>query len=186
MAMTQGEVMITQELLKEFLRYDPETGAFTWLERSQCRFKTVNAFKTWNTRYSGKIAGNTITCNRKKYKEVCLNGKSYKAHRLAFLYMAGEFPEHVTDHINGKGLDNRWRNLRAVTTKENSKNLKLNSRNTSGFSGVTIHKGTGKWCARIMVDGENKNLGLFRELSDAVRARLNAENSLGFHANHGA
>jgi hypothetical protein len=67
----------------------------------------------------------------------------------------------IVDHINGDKLDNRRENLRVCTAGENSRNQKINKRNTSGFKGVCFSKAGNKWMARIKVNWINKYLGLF-------------------------
>lgn len=87
--------MLTQSRLKELLEYDPETGDFHWRVRPvRCK---QNA--TWNSAWAGKIAGTIST-----YGYVMINVQHYqpmRAHRLAFLYMTGKFPQVDVDHING-------------------------------------------------------------------------------------
>ena len=124
-----------------------------------------------------------ITANGYRYIKV--KGKEYGAHRLIWLYVHGEFPDNDIDHIHGKPLDNRIENLRDVTHKENSKNQKKRCTNTSGYMGVSWHKGVEKWRAQIQVDGEHKHLGLFNVLEDAAAARQAANIEHGFHENHG-
>jgi len=113
--------MLTQKRLKELLRYNPETGHFTWLVSTAWRIKV------------GDVAGSVSTCSGKKYIETNVDGERYRLHRLVFLYMTGEMPHNHVDHINGNGLDNRWINLRQVTLRENHRNTRLQSNNTSGF-----------------------------------------------------
>jgi hypothetical protein len=72
-----------------------------------------------------------------------------------------------TDHINGNGLDNRRRNLRAVTHAENLSNTKAYRNNSTGFKGVTFHKKVGKFQACISINGKNTYLGLFKTASEA-------------------
>lgn len=74
------------------------------------------------------------------------------------------------DHINHDGLDNRKSNLRICTHQQNTFNKKLCSTNTSGYKGVTFHKGHGKWTAKIGVNGERKYLGCFDNKYDAAVA----------------
>ena len=77
--------MLTQERLKELLHYDPETGVFTWLE---------SAGKKMN----GRIAG---THASKNYISIGVSHKRYLAHRLAWLYVYGKFPDGILDHLHG-------------------------------------------------------------------------------------
>jgi hypothetical protein len=83
--------MITVQQLKKRLHYDPETGIFTWL----------------NGQRKGQPAGSK---NGRGYLEIrpSVDGsrKRYKAHRLAWLYIFGQWSSEI-DHINGDPLDNR-------------------------------------------------------------------------------
>lgn len=79
------------------------------------------------------------------------------------------------DHINKNPMDCRKANLRPATQQENMRNISLQKNNTSGVTGVSIHKQTGKWRARIMVDYKEIALGLFDNKEDAIKARLQAE-----------
>ena len=159
---------LTQERLKELLHYDSETGVFT---RKMSR----------GGNKAGVVVGST---NKRKYLRVWVDGNFYALHRLAFLYMDGSFPEGVVDHINGEEIDNSWDNLRDTTMKENMRNSKMSTRNTSGAVGVSFHKATGKWRARIGPQGKTE-LGAFFSLEEAVAARQTAEQELGYHINHG-
>lgn len=166
---------LTQDELKEVLHYDPETGIFIWL---------VN--------YGGHIvkgreAGNVDTDCRiggKTYRRIKVYKKSYAAHRLAFLYMTGVFPD-VVDHINGNGIDNRWENLRNTTLSGNNRNARKRHDNRSGHAGVSWHKRTKKWAAYITYESKTRHLGIFDKLENAISARKVAETTLGFHENHG-
>lgn len=168
--------MITQTELKEIIHYAPCTGTFTWLvsRGNRCR---------------GSEAGTRRkdpTCYNLYYRVIRYDGKNYRAHRLAWLYMLGHWP-NKTDHEDGNGLNNRWSNLRDGTTQLNNKNKAMQSNNTSGCPGVCFHKRTGKWQAQIGGCGRKnyKYLGLFINKDDAVRARRDAERAAGFHPNHG-
>jgi hypothetical protein len=76
-----------------------------------------------------------------------INGKTYQAHRLAFLYMTGKFPPDEVDHINHEPSDNRFVNLRQVTRLENLRNQSLSKNNKSGFTGVSWYGRYSKWVA---------------------------------------
>jgi hypothetical protein len=95
------------------------------------------------------------------YRKIRINGRSYLAHRLAWLYMTGEWPQNVIDHASGQRSDNRWENLRAASPLLNSHNRKRPSNNTSGFKGVTFYKAGNIWRAFIRVDGLLRFLGSF-------------------------
>lgn len=145
---------LTQELLKKHIEYTPNTGIFT-------RRRSVGGVK------EGAVTGYV---RRDGYVEIGVDYKLYLAHRLAVLYMTGSFPKYVVDHINRNPSDNRWANLRECTYSENSANTRLKSDNTSGFRGVTWHKQSGKWLARIYKNGVQKSLGLYATKSVAAEA----------------
>jgi hypothetical protein len=160
--------MITQAELKELLKYNPETGVFTRL-----------------TNKGGKKAGTVAGyLGGRGYMEITANGKIYKSHRLAFIYMTGSAPDEV-DHINHIRTDNRWSNLTRSTRIENSRNLSISKRNKSGFIGVCWCKALSKWQSTIMTHRKSKHLGYFHKLSDAVLARVNADKEYDYHPNHG-
>ena len=162
--------MLTQERLKDLFNYNPETGVFKRLVSASLNTK------------AGQIAG---SANGKGYLRIMVDGKQHKSHRLAWLYVYGEFPSDQVDHINGVKDDNRLTNLRAVTNAENSKNVKMRISNTSGTMGVYWDKPRGKWRAQIKANGKNKYLGIFKDISEAIAVRKKAEILHGFHENHG-
>ena len=166
--------MIDQQELKELLNYNPITGFFTWRERSDD--------KRWNTRYAGKQAGG-IKLNG--YCDIRIWKKHYYAHRLAYLYMTGEWPEYEIDHIEGDRADNRWHMLRPATRKEQLRNAGIRTDNTSGTQGVSWHKQRCKWTSRIRVGNKYLSLGLFTDKKEAIAVREAANEKYGFHPNHG-
>lgn len=165
--------MITREEVLKLLEYDPVTGVFTWKVSPTNRVK-VGAEAGWVQVYGGK-----------SYLTIQVNGRTYKAHRLAWLVLTGNFPEDQIDHINGQGLDNRSINLRSVSNAENGKNQRKHVTNTSGVTGVYWDKAYAKWMAAIRLNGKRKNLGRFDNFDEAVEARKNAERKLGYHPRHG-
>ena len=150
--------MLTQSRLKELLNYDPDTGVFAWLVKPS---KRVNV---------GAIAGCVMVIG---YREIGIDGKSYYAHRLAFLYMTGAWPIDQLDHRNGIRDDNRWDNLREATNAENCQNQVMPCTNKSGFMGVSRFRN--KWRARIKIAGREKHLGFFDAPEDARAAYLAAK-----------
>lgn len=168
---TSGE--LTQERLKSLLNYNPETGEFTWLVGGRgCK--------------AGEIAGYP-KCDRggKIYTYIGIDGKYYYAHRLAWLYIYGEWPKDQLDHIDQDSLNNRLSNLRDVTHSENHKNQKIPKNNSSGVLGVTFHNKAQKWVASIQVNSKSIHLGVFDLKDDAITARKNADVKYNFHPNHG-
>lgn len=142
---------LTQEKLKEILRYDPETGVFYW-----------KVSVSQNTS-AGSVAG---CYNRFGYCTIRIDGVGYGAHCLAWLYTVGEFPLDELDHIDGNPSNNRFDNLREATNAENGRNRKLNSNNMSGFKGV-CQAVNGRWQAQIGFNGRRIHLGYFSTAEEA-------------------
>jgi len=173
---------LTQEYLKECVVYDPETGIFVWKERPREHFKTYRAFRIINARQAGKRAGGFLSQGYVKFE---INYYNYLAHRLAFLYMTGRWPENQVDHINHVRNDNRWANLKEATHSDNQRNLRLRKGNRSGFNGVNLPKTSKKWIAYIWLDSKSVYLGSFKEKAEAIECRKAANIKYGFHENHG-
>jgi len=168
-------IKLTQEALKNLLDYNQETGVFLWKDREDNRLN-------WNKRYSGKVAG----CIRDgQYIDISIYKKTYLAHRLAWLYVYGKWPDHQIDHINGLKADNRIINLRDVTPAENCKNILMSDRNTSGITGVHWTTTDKHWISVIRANNNYIYLGMFKGKFEACCARKSAEIEYGFHENHG-
>lgn len=119
------------------------------------------------------------------YIAISIDSKKYLAHRLAWLYMTGEWPENQTDHIDHVRDNNKWDNLRKATNQENLKNQSIRKNNESGITGVCWHKTANKWMAYINLSEGSKYLGIFTDWFEAACARKSADNKYGFHENHG-
>lgn len=103
-------------------------------------------------------------------------------HMLLHRFLMNPPTDKVIDHINGNGLDNRRINLRVCTQGENN----YNSRDTtsrSRFKGVTWHKHTGKWQARISFGCRQTYLGIFATEEEAYAAYCAA--SAKYHGEFG-
>lgn len=120
-----------------------------------------------------------------RYKEIKINGVSYYAHRLAWLYVYGEMPTSNIDHINGDGLDNRIKNLRLASQLENMKNKRRYKNNKTGVTGVYFEKTCNKYRARIGFGKNRIEIGLFESLNEAEGAVKKARASHGFLNRHG-
>ena len=130
-----------QAELKRVLHYDPETGVFTWRVSLSWRGKI------------GAEAGNIF----RRYRHIRIHGKLYRVARLAWLYTMGEWPPLDVDHVDGDGLNNRWRNLREATVSQNLANARRRKDNTSGYKGVFRYPMGFR--ARIYVGGKTLHLG---------------------------
>lgn len=149
--------MLTQQRLKELFNYDPETGRFIRLVGRSG---------------PGARAGDVAGCdNGQGYIRIYVDGKGYKAHRLAWLYVYGDLPAEI-DHVNCDRSDNRIGNLRPATRKQNRSNCAAYRNNTSGYKGVSACGE--KWRAQIQSGGKKKALGLFRTPEEAHEAYVAA------------
>lgn len=151
--------MLTQSELKELFTYCPNTGLFT-------RLKSVSP-----TGLVGDISG----CKRPDgYIVIQVNSKLFRAQRLAWLYMHGEFPVNNIDHVNGIKHDNRIVNLRDVTNAGNMQNQRKarDDNKSSGLLGVTWHKSRNKWKSAIKLNGKSIHIGLFHDKHKAHNAYL--------------
>lgn len=111
--------------------------------------------------------------------------KVYLAHRFAWFSCFGGDISKQIDHINGNRLDNRLGNLRLVSATENNKNLKLNSKSSTGIMGVHFHPSNNKWRVSIHNNSKKVELGYHFSFLDACCARKSAEVKYGYHENHG-
>ena len=170
MNMLNNMLKLTQKRLKELLCYDPETGIFTWKERVLSRKR--------KSEKSGQIAGNINKTTG--YRRIGIDGESYIAPRLAFLYMKGYFPEHEVDHKNRIRLDDRWENLRHVSRQCNTRNKSIYKNNKSGIAGVSWNKNRKRWAATITTFCKTLNIGRFKSKIDAVKTRWEAEKKYNF------
>lgn len=170
---------LTRKRLKELLDYDPETGIFTWKKREEGPAK-------WNARYAGKEAGSArrLGNNKIEYLVIKIAYKFYLAHRLAFLYMKGYWPNQM-DHANGVGTDNRWRNLSNGTSSDNSCNQALSSNSSTGISGVHWITRIGRYHVSAMKNGKQYSGGFFTSKAEAAKKAKELYHELGFHENHG-
>ena len=125
--------------LRELVHYDPETGVFTRLANERP--------------ITSKNAGG--------YIQVWLKPKMYYGHRLAWLYVYGELPPGLIDHINCDRSDNRIANLRIADNTQNLANARIRSDNASGYKGIWFNKLRNTWHAMVECRGEKHYLGTF-------------------------
>lgn len=106
-------------------------------------------------------------------------GQQCRAHRVIWKLVTGDDPLTI-DHVNGDKSDNRLVNLRSVPQSENNKNKPTFSNNKTGHTGITKTP-YGKWKVQI----GNGYVGCYGTLEEAMDARADAEEELGYHQNHG-
>ncbi|AUX94248.1 HNH endonuclease [Mixta gaviniae] len=162
--------LLTHEYLIDNLYYNKETGLFTWVKPR----KRITV---------GSYAG----CqNLAGYITICLDKKIYRAHRLAWFFINGSWPDGEIDHINGIKTDNRISNLRQATRSENQRNQNAPKTNTSGIKGVSWDKKHKRWHAQCMVDKKLYNIGRYKDKADAeIAVRLFRTRHHRDFANHG-
>jgi hypothetical protein len=154
--------MLTAELLREIARYEPETGEF---------FRRIDA-----PRGAFKVGDRMGRTHPEGYRLIKIRGRDFKAHRLAWLYVHGEWPIDEIDHINGQRGDNRIANLRDVPKATNQQNQKAQRNTATGILGVT-RKGAG-FQARLRFNNERHYVGYFKTLDEACAAYLALKQAL--------
>ena len=149
---------LTQARLKELVHYDPETGVFT-----------SRVFRGGNP--AGKVLG---SLSSRGYMRFNIEYRYYSAHRLAWFYVHGEWPEEV-DHKNGVKHDNRIANLRPATSLLNKQN-KRRAQGANPLLGASWNKRKQKWKAAIRI-GDNRRLflGYFDTAEAAHEAYVQAK-----------
>lgn len=146
-------IKLIQSELKRKLRYDQETGIFTWIDPGK-----------YHKEKTGKRAGCFCNNKGKKYEHIRINKSYYGSHRLAWLYVYGYFPK-IIDHINGDSMNNRILNLREVNEFQNTQNHKTGVKKNGLPTGVTTNKKG--YRSRITVNKKVIALGVYKNPRDA-------------------
>jgi len=152
-----NETLLGYKLLHKLLDYNEETGIFVW--KTQLSSRGI----------IGTIAGNLDN----GYIRITINKVKYNAHRLAWLYIYGEWPEGIIDHKNRIKIDNRILNLDDTTQSINTQNR---------AEGKGYWKVGNKYRVEIQSNGIRKNIGRFDTEYEAFSAYLAAK--LLYHSNY--
>lgn len=158
-ASTENMAVLSVDELRALLEYSPETGEFTWLVSTS---RARRGYGAGSKRFDGRSV-------------ISINGRRYMAHRLAWLWMTGRWPDAEIDHINRDPTDNRWANLRQATRGQNAINVDYTLRKRDLPRGV--HRASDSRClftAVISINGRNKHLGRFSTVEEASAAYLEA------------
>lgn len=159
--------MAIEKIIQEYLSYSPEAGTFTWVKRRR-------GVKL------GSIAGCMALHG---YVHIGFSGKTYLAHRLAWLFHTGNWPNFDIDHIDGNRSNNRISNLREATRAENHQNkgkseLICGREPTSKYVGVSYDLSRKKWKAEITKGRIAKFLGRYDSQEEAHDAYRQAKNRM--------
>lgn len=149
---------VPEVVILSHLSYDPKTGLFTRL------------IGTGKGAYAGATAGTKTTAG---YITISVRQRRTFAHRLAFVFMTGAYPDGIVDHINGDKSDNRWANLRLADKKMNAGNARHHRDAAVPLKGVSTAP-KGKFRAAIGIDGRQIHLGTFSDPSSAHKAYIEA------------
>jgi HNH endonuclease len=174
-------IELTQEIVRELLDYNSDTGSLTWRWRGRHLFENDYAWKMWNTRFAEKPALSTPMSNG--YLHGTIFGKRYTAHRIIFLWVNGRWPDFEIDHENHSRSNNKLSNLVDKTHLKNGQNMSLSRANKSGRTWV-FQEPNGKFRASFYANGSEEFLGYHFHFEDACAVREAAERKYRFHANH--
>ena len=146
---------ITQSELHSALKYDADTGLFTWVKPTSNRVKP------------DAPAG---VLKNEGYIIVGFKSRQHLAHRLAWFYSYGEWPKGEIDHINRNRQDNRLVNLRDTTRSENARNTGARPNSSSGIKGISWDKLCKRWRVQMRANGKQTYIGVFKTIEEATIA----------------
>jgi hypothetical protein len=146
---------LSRERLFEVVNYDPETGFFTWKKITSNRAKV------------GEVAGNIM---KNGYWKIGIDKQDFYAHRLAWFYVHGYWPDKYIDHVDGNKLDNSITNLREATNSQNGANRGVPVHSRIGMKGVRRVPRSKRFAAQIQVRGGPRYLGMFDTMDEAHAA----------------
>ncbi len=151
-----AKTYLTAERVRSVFTYDKDTGDFL-------RNVTGHGVPI----YPKKVG---VTMDN-GYRYIHIDMRAVRAHRLAWLYVTGEWPSNCIDHINGDKSDNRFSNLRHVTSKTNAENRR-NPKATASSGYIGVSRDRNKWRATIVSNGKQKHIGSFSTAEEAAEAYI--------------
>jgi hypothetical protein len=162
-SLVRRRARVSYARLRGLLEYDSATGEFRWLKRAS---RSIHV---------GDLAGNLDASSG--YRDITIEGRSYRAHQLAWLYMTGKWCAGAIDHRDRNPSNNRWDNLRRATVSQNNANRRRHKNNACGFKGVTPIP-SGRWRASIYKNRRRRHLGIFATPEAAHAAYVAAARKL--------
>jgi hypothetical protein len=167
---------LTAEFVRSLFDIDEKNAQLVWKPNIACG----RTSRGGNSR-PGQVAGYVFTNG---YRYIQINKRHYLAHRIIYLYKNGEWPPGKIDHATGDRLDNS--KIRPADDYQNSMNKGKSRRNTSGFKGVSMIRGSGRWRAQIVARDRHYSLGVYATKEEAHAAYCKAASELhGEFANFG-
>lgn len=162
-----------QDYLKACFAYDPESGVLRWRERPCWHFNRTCVWRSWNMKYAGHVIS---SIDSKGYIKVCIDRRSYRAHRIVWKIMTGNDPVDQLDHRDRNRANNSWVNLRQASNSENGCNRSVSANSIVGIKGVVYRYG--RFYARIMRHKKEVYLGGYATIAEAARAYRTAARML--------
>lgn len=162
--------LVTPQLVRQLLDYDPDTGLFLWKSRG---------VPQWDARY---VSTPALTFVQHGYHVGTIMRRMFRAHCVAIAHVYGHWPSGPVDHINRDRSDNRISNLRVASVEQNNRNKSTARNNTSGVTGVSYNKALEMWEAYINARGRRVRIGFFTDADAAATARKIAEKTHGYGA----
>lgn len=157
-----NEKALKHSRLLDLIVYDPKTGLFS----QKCCRRGVRLSKCL-----GHVEKNG-------YRRICIDGRRYLAHRLAWFYVYKKWPNGQLDHRDLDEDNNRIRNLREATHSGNQANRRQPRGYNAPFKGAHWNRFRGYWQSYIRADGKSHFLGRFDTPEAAHRAYVKAAKRL--------
>jgi hypothetical protein len=153
------------DYLRQCFSYDAQSGVLTWRVRPREHFKGGAGWHNFNNQFANLPAGSK---GDNGYIDVKINCTGYPIARVIWAIQTGQSEFDLVDHIDGDPTNTRMSNLRLATFAENTRNRSHKANNSSGVRGVTWHKPSRKWWARVTLNDKTHSLGLYKTIEEAT------------------
>jgi hypothetical protein len=157
---------ITAERLRELRDYNPQTGQFFYKVKSGCN-------------RAGALCGSH---HAQGYVQMNIERRTYLAHRLAWLYVTGNWPAKDVDHIDCDKKNNCLANLRDVSEVVNGHNRKGPNKNNRSSGLIGVKRNKDRWAAGITINRKPSHLGTYDTPEQAHAAYLQAKTKANLSA----